>query len=73
MDPVPAALAFYRDKLDFEVTFQGPQPNDIFFGIIQRDRAMLMFKEIGVEPVPNHTRDVRKGDAHWDVLLAFIF
>jgi catechol 2,3-dioxygenase-like lactoylglutathione lyase family enzyme len=30
---VPAALAFYRDRLGFEVTFQGPEPDDIFFGI----------------------------------------
>ena len=23
---VPATLAFYRDKLGFEITFQGPEP-----------------------------------------------
>lgn len=63
---VPAALAFYRDRLGFEVTFEGPEPNDIFFGIVQRGRAMIMFKDIGVEPVPNHTRDVGCGDARWD-------
>ncbi len=34
---VPAALAFYRDRLGFEITFQGPEPDDIFFGIVQRD------------------------------------
>jgi catechol 2,3-dioxygenase-like lactoylglutathione lyase family enzyme len=28
---VPAALAFYRDRLGFEITFQGPEPGDIFF------------------------------------------
>ena len=32
---VPAALAFYRDRLGFDITFQGPA-DDIFFGIIQR-------------------------------------
>ena len=63
---VPAALAFYRDKLGFEITFQGPEPNDIFFGIVQRGRAMLMFKAIGVEPTPNPTRDIGKGIAAWD-------
>jgi catechol 2,3-dioxygenase-like lactoylglutathione lyase family enzyme len=31
---VPAALAFYRDRLGFEITFQGPEPGDIFFGIV---------------------------------------
>ena len=31
---VPAALAFYRDRLGFDITFQGPEPDDIFFGIV---------------------------------------
>ena len=30
---VPSALSFYRDRLGFEITFQGPAPDDIFFGI----------------------------------------
>ena len=63
---VPAALAFYRDQLGFEITFQGPVPDDIFFGIVQRGRAMIMFKNVGVEPLPNYTRDVKKGIARWD-------
>ena len=29
---VPAALSFYRDRLGFDITFQGPEPDDIFFG-----------------------------------------
>jgi len=33
---VPAALAFYCDRLGFDVTFRGPEPDDIFFGIVQR-------------------------------------
>ncbi|HTV02677.1 MAG TPA: VOC family protein [Luteitalea sp.] len=66
---VPAALAFYRDKLAFEITFQGPEPNDIFFGIVQRDGAMIMMKAIEVEPVPNCTRDVGCGIASWDAYL----
>ena len=32
---VPATLAFYRDRLGFDITFQGPEPDDIFFGIVQ--------------------------------------
>ena len=66
---VPAALAFYRDQLGFEVTFQGPDTNDIFFGIVERGAAMIMLKDIGVEPVPNYTRDIQKGTARWDAYL----
>ena len=66
---VPAALEFYRDKLGFEITFQGPKPDDIFFGIVQRGRAMLMFKEVGVKPLPNHTRDIKQGIARWDAYI----
>ena len=66
---VPAALAFYRDQLGFAVTFQGPAPDDIFFGIVQRGAAMIMFKDVGVEPVPNCTRDVKQGIARWDAYL----
>jgi len=38
---VPAALAFYRDRLGFDITFQGPEPDDIFFGIVRRGAAMI--------------------------------
>ena len=63
---VPATLAFYRDKLGFEVTFRGPEPGDEFFGIVRRGGAVIMFKalgvntdgvEVGVEPVPNFGRE----------------
>ena len=66
---VPETLAFYRDRLGFEVTFEGPEPDDIFFGIVQRGRAMIMFKSIDVEPVPNHTRDIGHGIAAWDAYI----
>ena len=66
---VPAALAFYRDRLGFDITFQGPDPDDIFFGIVQRGAAMIMFKDVGVDPVPNDTRDVKEGIARWDAYL----
>jgi catechol 2,3-dioxygenase-like lactoylglutathione lyase family enzyme len=66
---VPDTLAFYRDKLGFEVTFEGPEPDDVFFGIVQRGRAMLMFKAIGAEPVPNHSRDIGKGKPPWDAYI----
>jgi len=66
---VPAALAFYRDRLGFEITFEGPEPNDIFFGIVERGRAMIMFKAVGVDPVPNYTRDIGQGIARWDAYV----
>ena len=66
---VPAALAFYRDRLGFDITFQGPEPDDIFFGIVRRGGAMIMFKDVGVDPTPNCTRDVKKGIARWDAYV----
>ncbi|MBO9612923.1 MAG: VOC family protein [Dyadobacter sp.] len=66
---VLAALAFYRDFLGFEITFQGPSEDDIFFGIVERGAAMIMFKAVGVEPVPNHTRDVKQGIMRWDAYM----
>jgi catechol 2,3-dioxygenase-like lactoylglutathione lyase family enzyme len=62
---VPETLSFYRDKLGFEVIFEGFE-GDIFFGIVERGGAMLMFKDIDVDPVPNRSRDIGKGEARWD-------
>ena len=66
---VPVALAFYRDRLGFDITFQGPGDDDIFFGIVQRGAAMIILKAIGVDPVPNYTRDIKQGIARWDAYL----
>jgi hypothetical protein len=66
---VPAALSFYHDRLGFDITFQGPSEDDIFFGIVKRDAAMIILKDIGVEPVPNYTRDIKKGIARWDAYI----
>jgi hypothetical protein len=66
---VPAALSFYRDRLGFDITFQGPSDDDIFFGIVERGAAMIMLKDVGVDPVPNYTRDIKKGIARWDAYL----
>ena len=66
---VPSSLAFYRDRLGFEITFQGPAPDDIFFGIVRRGGAQILLKAIGVAPLPNHTRDVKKGIARWDAFV----
>jgi catechol 2,3-dioxygenase-like lactoylglutathione lyase family enzyme len=66
---VPAALSFYRDRLGFDVTFEGPAPDDIFFGIVERGGAMIMLKDVGIEPLPNYKRDIGKGWARWDAYL----
>jgi hypothetical protein len=66
---VPAALSFYRDRLGFDITFQGPSDDDIFFGIVQRGAAMIILKAVGVDPVPNYTRDIKQGIARWDAYL----
>jgi len=66
---VPVALAFYRDRLGFDITFQGPSEDDIFFGIVKRDAAMIILKAVGVDPLPNYTRDIKQGIARWDAYL----
>ena len=66
---VPTSLAFYRDQLGFEVTFEGPEPDDIFFGIVRRGGAQIIMKEVGVPPLPNYTRDIKKGIARWDAFV----
>lgn len=66
---MPAALLFYRDRFGFDITFQGPTDDDIFFGIVERGGAMIMLKDIGVDPVPNYTRDIQQGIARWDAYL----
>ena len=48
---IAAALSFYRDRLGFDITLQGP-PDDVFFGIVCRGGAMIMLKNVGVDPLP---------------------
>jgi catechol 2,3-dioxygenase-like lactoylglutathione lyase family enzyme len=66
---VPSSLAFYRNQLGFEITFQGPDPNDVFFGIVRRGGAQILMKAVGVPPVPNYTRDIKQGIARWDAFV----
>ena len=66
---VPSSLAFYRDRLGFEITFQGPAPDDIFFGIVRRGGAQILLKDVGVAPLPNSKRDAKKGIARWDAFV----
>src|SRR4051794_22078735 len=49
------ALSFYRDQLGLEVIFEGPA-EDPFFGIVRRGGATIMFKDLGVDPLPNYRR-----------------
>jgi catechol 2,3-dioxygenase-like lactoylglutathione lyase family enzyme len=53
---VDRTIAFYRDKLGFETTFQEPD-RDPFFAIIRRDGAQLFVKsDRDVTPLPNSKR-----------------
>jgi catechol 2,3-dioxygenase-like lactoylglutathione lyase family enzyme len=61
-----AAVAFYRDKLGFEVTRQEPR-DDPFFAIVCRGGAMLMVKSVEAAPAPNATRDPW---ARWDAYVS---
>ena len=61
----PSALSFYRDRLGFEITFQEPADKP-FFGIVCRGGAMIMLKDVGVDPLPNYKREPA---ARWDAYL----
>ncbi len=61
----PAALAFYHDSLGFDITFKASE-EDPFFAIVQRGRAMIMLKDVGVEPLPNNEREA---GARWDAYV----
>ena len=54
------SVAFYRDRLGFEVTFLGPDDRP-FFAMLMRDGVALMLKAIApeVQPTPNPSRH------HW--------
>lgn len=59
------ALSFYRDRLGFEITFEEPA-DDPFFGIVRRGGAMILLKDVGVDPLPNYRREP---GARWDAYL----
>jgi catechol 2,3-dioxygenase-like lactoylglutathione lyase family enzyme len=63
---VDQTIAFYRDKLGFEVRFQQPDRNP-FFAIIGRDGAQLFVKaEKDVSPMPNSKRHP---SMRWDAFV----
>lgn len=61
------SIAYYIDKLGFELDFQGPA-GDVYYAQVKRDRVAVMLKVISPEvaPVPNHTRHVW---ARWDAYV----
>ncbi|HEY5253828.1 MAG TPA: VOC family protein [Acidobacteriaceae bacterium] len=64
---VDRTIAFYRDKLGFEVTFQEPDQNP-FFAIIRREGAQIFLKsDEGVTPLPN---PMRHTSMRWDAFVS---
>jgi catechol 2,3-dioxygenase-like lactoylglutathione lyase family enzyme len=70
VDDLQSSLDFYRSRLGFEVTYTGggDGQGEDFFGIVQRDGAMLMLKSItpDIHPQPNHSRHEW---ARWDAYV----
>ena len=61
----PTALSFYRDRLGFESIFQEPA-EEPFFVIVRRGGAMIMLKDVGLNPLPNYKREPA---ARWDAYI----
>jgi catechol 2,3-dioxygenase-like lactoylglutathione lyase family enzyme len=51
------SIAYYRDRLGFQLDFQGPEDGPFWAGV-SRDGIGIMLKAVApdVPPVPNHTR-----------------
>lgn len=63
---VAQTVAFYRDLLGFETTFQEPDRNP-FFAIVRRDGAQLLLKsDAAVSPLPNPKRHP---SMRWDAFV----
>jgi catechol 2,3-dioxygenase-like lactoylglutathione lyase family enzyme len=65
---VTPSVAFYKDRLGFEVTFLGPD-DDPYLATVRRDGVSLMLKAItpAVLPAPNSSRH------HWARWDAYIY
>ncbi len=61
------AVAYYRDRLGFQIDFQGPA-DDPYYARVSRDGVGVMLKVITPEVVaqPNHTRHAW---ARWDAYI----
>lgn len=57
VESLDASVAFYVDKLGFEVRYIGPD-GDPFWAIVGREKISIMLKAIApdIKPIPNHTR-----------------
>jgi catechol 2,3-dioxygenase-like lactoylglutathione lyase family enzyme len=68
VENLETSIAFYTDKLGFEIRFIGPD-GDPFWAIVGRDNISIMLKAIapGIKPVPNHTRHEW---ARWDAYIS---
>lgn len=64
---VLASIAFYKERLGFQVTFLGPE-GDPYFAMLKRDGVRLMLKAItpDVQAIPNSTRHEW---ARWDAYV----
>jgi len=62
------SVAFYVDKLGFEIRYIGPD-GDPFWAIVGRDEISIFLKEIApeIKPIPNHTRHEW---ARWDANIS---
>lgn len=62
------SVAFYKDRLGFEVTFLGPDEGP-YFAMLKRDGVHLMLKSITpeVQPTPNPSRH------HWARWDAYVY
>jgi catechol 2,3-dioxygenase-like lactoylglutathione lyase family enzyme len=61
-----ASITYYRDRLGFQLDFQGPDEGPFWAGV-SRDGIGIMLKAVGsdVPPIPNHTRhEWAPPDAH---------
>ncbi|HEY2710188.1 MAG TPA: VOC family protein [Caulobacteraceae bacterium] len=61
---VSLSVAFYRERLGFQVTYQEPAA-DPFFAIVARDAAQLFLKHLG-PATPALPNPRRHPDAKWD-------
>ncbi|GLC25896.1 VOC family protein [Roseisolibacter agri] len=66
-DVLPS-IAFYRDRLGFQVVYVGPTDDDPYFAMVQRDGVSFMLKAITpeVQPTPNPSRHPW---ARWDAYV----
>src|SRR5688572_12706504 len=62
-----ASIAFYRERLGFQLDFDGPA-GDVYYAGVSRDGIGIMLNEIlpDVLPCPNHTRHPW---ARWDAYI----